>query len=139
MCVHESLWAEGEWKGLHDRTQKILELDEYDSVNNNVDGNEGNQNTIENDFETGLRRVGVGVGALVGALVFPQSQYQLRGSWIDDELGGRVGASHAHENQDVTARKTESSTRSTLALGGSLDMAQMGRCVLQMGSFLPEG
>ncbi|SRR6266702_1244496 len=132
MCVHESLTAVGEWKGLHDRTQ--LELDEHDSVNNNDGENEGNQNTMENDFETRLR-VGVGVGDLVGALVFPQSR--LRGSWIDGVHGDGGGASR--ETQSGTARRTESLTRNTVVLGGSWDMAQMGRCVLQMGPLLPDG
>ena len=131
MCVYESLRAAGEWKGLHDRTQKLLELDEYDSVNN-VDGeNEGNQNTMENDFET-RHHVDVGalVGALVDALVFPQPQCQLRGSWI--EVGDGVGASHETQG----ARRTESSSQSTVVLGRPL----MRRCgVLQPGSVQPEG
>jgi hypothetical protein len=69
-CVYESLIAVGEWKGLHDSSQ-MLELDEHDLVNS-IDGeNEGNQNTMENDFET---RCHVGVGALV----LPRLQCQLR-------------------------------------------------------------
>lgn len=158
MCVHESLRVEGEWKGLHDRNQKILGLDEYDSVNNNhesVDGeNEGNQNTMENDLEASRRvdhrvdhlvgrrvghrvgrRVGHHVGRHVGAFVLPQSQW--RGSWIDNEIGDGLGA--YHETQSGPAQRTESSIRSAVVLGGSFDIAQMGRCVLQLGLLLPGG
>lgn len=138
MCVRVSLRAEEEWKGLHDRTQKIPELDESDWANNVDDVNEGNQNTIENDSETRRRvrvHVGVGVGVLVGVLVFPP-QSRLRGSWI--EIGESPGASHeTHRGTD--ARRTESSNRSALVLGDSLDIAQMGRCVLQSGPLLPDG
>lgn len=124
MCVHVSLLAEEEWKGLLDRT---LELGEHGSVNNN-DG-EGTQNM--NDLET--HRVGV-VGVLVDdalALVFPP-RCRLKDS--DSDLGVRVGASH--ENPHGPAQITEESLNRHADLCGY--MARMGQCVLRSGSFLSD-
>lgn len=134
MCAHGSLTAEEERKGLQDRTQTMLELGEYGSVSNNqenVDGeNEGNQNMTEND----PRRVGVVVGALADAVVFPHPRSQLKES--DNDLD--VGADASHESPHGPGQRSESSTRRAV-LGGSLDMVQMGRCVLQSGPSLLDG
>lgn len=79
--------------------------------------------------------VGVGV-ALVGDLaVFPPPRCQSKGT--DRGLGVGVVAFHDHDPPHGPAQRTESSTSSNL--GGSPDMAQMGRCELQSGPYPLEG